>query len=374
MKKSGLAAIAILALVAATVWYWRASSAGNSDLVIGGIYALTGKAASFGKEVKNGADLAADEVNRVGGVGGKKLVIQPEDTQSEPKYAVAAFERLLSAYRIPAAIGFITSSEALACVPVAERAHVLMITPIAGTPKLRGAGRFVFRTRESGEEQARQVAEYVFSTAGIHRAAVLCETAANSAGYRAMFVDEFTKLGGSIVADLSYDESESDFRPLLTRLKALAPPAIYIPGVGTVIGRILRQASDLKLKAQYYSSAGIEDPELFAIAGDSATGVIYGAPAFSITDRASTTANFVAAYSRRFGEPPSPYAANSYDAVHLLAAALVDGQDGEGLRRRLLAVQDYSGASGLITFDEFGEVRKRSVLKRVRNGRFEILE
>jgi hypothetical protein len=82
----------------------------QQTIKIGGVYALTGKAASFGKEVKNGVDSAVDAINEKGGIEGRKLLVVSEDTQSDPKHAVSAFEKLITVDRVPAAVGFITSS------------------------------------------------------------------------------------------------------------------------------------------------------------------------------------------------------------------------------------------------------------------------
>jgi len=347
----------------------------NENIVqIGGIYALTGKAASYGKWVKNGVDLAVEEINQRGGVNGKKLVVIAEDTQSEPKLAVAAFEKLVATDKISGAIGFITSSEALACVPVSENNKVIMITPIASTPELKGAGKYVFRTRESGEDQSHKIADYIYKDLGIHEASVLSENAANAVGYKKSFIERYSNLGGKIQLDLAYDEGQTDFRSVLTRLNKSNPKAVYIPGIGKVLGRVLKQAKELGFKTRFFSSAGIEDPELFKIAGDAANGVVFGAPAFSLDSTDPPTRTFIDAYKKRFGEDPSVYSANAFDAIMLLVKAMQSGKiTNEQMRAYLLGVKDYPGASGLLNFDEYGGVRKPIILKTISNGSFTIL-
>lgn len=338
---------------------------------IGGVYALTGKVASFGRDVKNGVDLAVVQANESGGVNGRKLEVVGEDTESDPKKAVSAFTKLIALNEIPAAVGFITSSEALACAPVAEKSKVVMITPIASTPKLKDAGDYVFRTRESGLLQSYKVAEYVYKHTGAHQAAVLCENAANAVAYRDAFVTRFKELGGNVKASLTYEEGQTDFRIVLTRLKANDPEAVYLPGVGKVIARVLKQAKELGLQMPMFSSAGLEDPVLFEIAGNAANGVIFGAPAFSLGSDEPRTKAFVASYRRRYGGDPSVYAANAYDAANLIIDALRNGRTtGPAIRDFLYEVKDYQGASGILTFDEYGEVSKPIILKVTRNGKF----
>jgi len=372
-KKSCFGAVFLFA-VGLTVAILSACSSKTDTIRIGGVYALTGKGASYGQWIKNAVDLAVDEVNQSGGVNGRKIEVFSEDTQSDPKTSVSVFEKLISVNKIIAAIGFITSSEAMACVPVAERNQVIMITPIASTPELRGAGKFVFRTRESGQGDSFVIAEHVYNDLGIHEAAILYENAANAIGYRDAFVQRYEGLGGKITLNLTYDEGSTDFRPILTRLKAEQPKAVYIPGIGKVLGRLLKQAKELEITTQFFSSAGIEDPELCKIAGDAANGVVFAAPAFSVDSADAATKAFVDAYRKRFQEDPSVYAANAYDSAKLVVAALrVGNVTPTQIRDYLHAVKDYDGVSGRITFDEFGEVTKPVVIKKTDSLRFSLL-
>ncbi len=347
----------------------------SKEINIGCVFALTGKAAQFGVWVKNGADLAIEEINDSGGRNGYKLKLLVEDTQSEPKLAVSAFNKLISLNKVTVAIGFVSSSEALVCAPIAEKSKVVMITPVAGTPELKDAGDYIFRTRESGLLQSYKIAGYIFNDLGHKKAAIIYENAANAVGYKEAFIEEFTRLGGQIQLNESYEEGQTDFRAILTKVKSLNPRAIYVPGVGSIIGRILKQAKELGIDAEFFSSAGIEDPELFKIAGDAAEGVIFGSPAFSVDSTDSHTKQFVSKYRNRYGDDPSVYAANAYDTVMLIAGALKDtgSTKSDDIKRYLYQIKDYQGASGQITFDSYGEVVKPIILKKIVNGNFTAL-
>ena len=124
------------------------------EIKVAGIYPLTGKAATFGQWAHNGVELAIDEINAAGGVNGVKIKHIVDDTQTDNRLAVSAFNKAISIHKVDAAVGFVSSGEALACAPVAEQNNTVMITPVAGTEKLKEAGEYVFRTRESGYLQA----------------------------------------------------------------------------------------------------------------------------------------------------------------------------------------------------------------------------
>ena len=92
----------------------------NKEIQIGGIFSLTGKAATYGKWIKNGTELAIRDINTRGGVNGQQLTLVSEDTQTDPKLAVTAFQKLIILNKIQVATGFVSSSEALSCAPIAE--------------------------------------------------------------------------------------------------------------------------------------------------------------------------------------------------------------------------------------------------------------
>jgi len=344
---------------------------GADTIRLGGVYALTGRAATFGTWAKNGADLAVAEINEAGGILGKKLAHIVEDTQSEPKNAVTAFTKLIDVDHANAAVGFVMSGEALACAPIAQRTQTVMITPVAGTEKLKEAGEFVFRTRESSLFQANAMAEFAVNQLNITRAGILFENAANAFAYKTAFGERFRELGGTISGEWGYDEATTDFRPYLLRIKDGSNPAVFAPGISTAIGRILNQATQLDVQTQWLCSAGIEDPKLFDMAGGAANGVYFATSKFSLDAESGRTAEFVANYRDRYGEDPSVYAANAYDTVMLLAECFKKRiLGGMALSNALVAIKGFEGASGTITFDQDGEVFKPTVVKIVQNSEF----
>lgn len=366
MKKVLIAIGVVIVCFAAYSLYSRKTP---DEIRIAGIYPLTGRAATFGIWARNGVAIAIDEINANGRINGIALVHMEADTQTDVKQAVAAFQKAISVDNVHASIGFVSSGEAMACAPLAERHKSVMITPVAGTSDLRTAGDYVFRTREGSTPQAKELAEYAHATLEFKSVAILAENAANAIAYSDAFAEAF---GGKIATRLTYEQNTNDFKPLLLRLKdGAAFDGVYAPGISTQIGMILRQAAEVGITTRWLSSAGIEDPKLFELAGDRAEGVIYVASSFHVNSQHPRTRAFVESYRQRYGDAPSVYAANAYDTVYLLAEAWKDGPlSGEPLVKALYGIRDYDGASGSITFDEYGEVLKPSVVKEVRGRTF----
>ena len=109
--------------------------------MIGSILPLTGDGASYGKEIKNGIDLAVEQENERGGVSGRKIAVRYEDSAGDPKQAVSAMQKILAQYRPQSIIGDAFSSPALAIAPIANREKIVMISPTASSPKLTPPGQ-----------------------------------------------------------------------------------------------------------------------------------------------------------------------------------------------------------------------------------------
>lgn len=342
----------------------------QEEIKIGSILALTGKAATYGNWAKKGITLATEQLN-ARSKNNIQFKVLFEDSQGDPKFAVSSMENLLSVNQVPVIIGFITSGEFLASAPLAEKRKTVIITPVAGAPLIREDGSFVFRTRENGTAQSKIVAEYMVNQLKIKNASIVFENAANAIAYKDVFNNTFSSIGGQIIQQLGYNEGQTDFRSILLEIKKKQVESVYIAGVGKIIARILIQAKELGIKSRIFSDAGIEDPELFKIAGNISDNIIFGAPAFSLNNNDSTTSNFIKAYQKRFNEDPSVYAANAYDAMMVIAKAVKSGsRTPNQIKNYLYNILNYDGASGNFTFEKNGEVKKSVILKIIKNQQF----
>ncbi|MCF8070426.1 MAG: ABC transporter substrate-binding protein [Desulfobacterales bacterium] len=375
MKTKQIVIASVVVIVLAFLVFLNMPSQSDREIQIGGIFSLTGKAAPYGEWIKNATELAIKDVNASGGVNGRLFTLISEDTQTDPKLAVSAFQKLIALNKIQVATGFVSSSEALACAPIAESSKVVMITPIAGSPELKEAGDYVFRTRESGDVQGYKIAEYIFNDLGHKEAAIIFENTANAVGYKDSFIEKFTELGGKIILSESYEEGQSTFRGIITKAESVNAKAVYVPGVAAIIGRVLKQSKELGLNSEFFSSAGIEDSVLFDIAGSAAEGLIYTSSAFSEDSSDEKIKTFVSAYQDQYGSAPTAYAANAYDTIMLIADAIKkqDSVDADKIKEFLYQVKDYHGVSGKISFDSYGEVTKPVMLKQVKGHGFVVI-
>ncbi len=373
-KSEKIVAGVIIILVIVWLGYTYSQKSNTGETIrIGAAFALTGKSASYGEWTKNGMELALKKINSQNDI---KISVIYEDTQSDIPKAVAACNKLISIDRVPVIIGPVSSSEIMACAPVAESAKVVLFNTLGSSDKIKDAGDYVFRIRESTVLHGERMAEYAFNKLGIKTAGILYANAENGISYAESFRNKLNSLGGTIVFDESYLEKQTDFKTAITKLKEKNPQVIYIAGLATEMGIILKQAKEMSVvKTVFLASAGAENPILIEIAGSTANGLILTTPAFNLEQQDINIKNFAEDYKNLYGEQPNFSAALGYDGIMVLYDVLKKfGFTSEKIKEGLYQTKNFPGIGGAFSFDEFGEVSKPIIFKKVINGEFSIIE
>lgn len=340
------------------------------DIRIGIVLPLTGKAATYGERSLQGIQLAVDVSNGTSNTH-EDLRIIVEDSQSQASRAVTSFIKLVDLNKVPVVVGLLTSDEALACAPLAMRYKVVLFTPGATSKELKEAGSYIFRNRESVELQTAVIAEACANNTGKGGIVIMHANASNAISYRDTFKDACETLGATVLGTIPFNEGKTDYRSELEQLRTLTPEAVYLAGYDSELGLILKQAHEIGLKTQFYASAGAVTPKLLEVAGIGAEGLIAASASFDPLSTAPHVQEFVKAYKARYNKEPDWLAANSYDAILMLAQIAKAGQfNAETIRNGLSGMKDFPGVSGTTTFDEFGGVKKPISLVRVSKGEF----
>ena len=340
------------------------------DIHIGIVLPLTGKAATYGERSLQGIQLAIDVSNGTSNTNGNLRIIV-EDSQSQASRAVTSFTKLVNIDKVPVVVGLLTSDEALACAPLAMRHKVILFTPGATSKELKEAGSYIFRNRESVELQTAVIAEACVKYTGKGKIAIMYANASNAISYRDTFKSACKNLGATVLGTIPFNEGKTDYRSELEQLRALAPNAVYLAGYDSALGLILKQAREVGLETQFYASAGAVTPKLLEVAGIGAEGLIAASASFDPRSTAPHVQEFVKAYKACYSKEPDWLAANSYDAIFMLAQIAKTGQfNAETIKSGLSSMKDFPGVSGTTTFDEFGGVKKAIQLVQVHEGGF----
>jgi len=378
MKKQIWILILILAVIVVGVLIYssqKPTQPSEKEVIkIGVILALTGKAAQYGQWAKNGFELATEEINSLDNYP-YRLELIYEDDMGDPKTGVSAMQKMISTYNISVVTGLILSKVAMAVAPIAEQNRIVFISVSASTDEIRNAGDYIFRVRESGIIHGKSMADYVFNKLSVKKVGALYANAENGITYAQAFKEQFQDLGEEIEFYEAFNEGETDFRTQLIKARDKGIKALYIPGLVTEIGQILKQAKELGIEIQFVSSPGAENTKLIEIAASAAENLIYTYPAFNPGSSDKVVKQFTTKYLEKFGAEPEFIAANSYDAIKILAGIFKKyGYKPDQIKDGLYRTQNYNGVGGNLSFDEYGDVVKPIMFKTIKNGQFVPLE
>jgi branched-chain amino acid transport system substrate-binding protein len=334
---------------------------------------FTGQLASFGEGVKNGALLKAEQLNAAGGIRGKKVKIVLEDELCDPKEAATVATKLANDPGVAIVVGHLCSSATLAALPVYRDAKLPAISPASTNVNIGKMSPFYFRNVYKDDFQGLFLAKYVEGIRGYKRVAVFYEVNDYSMGLMLAFMKEAQKLGISVLGTEAYTADTTDFKPQLTKFKMMRPDAIFIPGYAPQGTLIVSQAVSVGVKkAGFFGADGLDDDIM--LKNPDAEGLFVTTP--FLPDRAGTgAAAFVNAYEKKYGTVPNWFAANTYDAVGMAAAAIeAVGLDRVKIRDYLASINSkekaYSGVAGKTFFDENGDCLKDAFVKEIRGGKW----
>lgn len=369
LKRFSIAAIAATVAVLLTAGCGPKSA---QEIPIGEYASLTGDTAEFGISTHNGILLAVEEVNKSGGILGKKIRLYTEDDRSDPTEAVTAVSKLINQNGVVAVLGEVASSRSMAAAPVCQANRIPMISPSSTNVEVTRKGDYIFRICFIDPFQGYVMAKFARDTLKIGKVAILKDVKQDySVGLAQSFSQHFQKMGGTIVKEASFSTGDTDFRPQLTAIKAASPEAIYVPAYYQAVALIARQARDLGITVPLLGGDGWDAPGLVRIAGKAVEGC-YFSNHYSVDSENPTSKRFVEAYTKRFKEKPNALAALGYDAARILFEAIkrAGTTESAALRNAIAATKNFAGVTGTITIDKDRNAVKPAVVLKVVNGKF----
>lgn len=346
----------------------------EKEIKIGVMLALTGDSANYGNRSLHGILWALEKINRNGGINNKKIKLIVEDTKSNPKDAVNAFNKLMTIDKVAIVIGDIISGTTLSVAPVAEKNKILLFAPGASNPALRNAGDYIFRNWTSDDFDGKAMAQYLIKK-GIKEIALLVQKTDYTIGLADALINEFKKNGGIISTKEEFETDSADLRTQLTKLKDKKAQYIYVSSYSHGTGLALRQAKELGMKAQWFASLTVDTPECEKIAGVARNGVIFTTPAFNKDDTRVEMKQFVEGFKEKFNDEPETVAGHAYDALNILALAMKRvGFDHKKIKDELYKTKDFPGVTGITSFDDEGDVIKGIYIKQFKGNSPILLE
>lgn len=343
----------------------------RDPILVGFSGQLTGPHADMGVSGRDGVLLAIDELNAAGGVAGRQIKLVVRDDKGTAEGARAADRELIDA-GVLAIIGHMTSAQTMAALPEIEKAGMVLLSPTTSTPALTGKEDLFFRILSDSASEARVLARHVAHRVGLRRMAAIYDqdNAAYAIPYLDAFRDELQKAGGRMVGAVRYSSAERPaFGPIVDRLRKTDPQGLLIIASAYDGGLIAQQPRLLGWQPRLFGSGWSRSAPLIENGGRSVEGMEF----VHHHDRNSQAPNYLKFqqdYKERFKQSASFMAADAYEAMKVLAAALEKtGGLSEGLAQALPRIR-ISGLMQAVSLDQYGDGVRARYRIVVQDGQF----
>ena len=343
----------------------------NHGITIGLYLSLTGNMADFGVSTRNGVNIALEEVNAAGGLLGQQVRAVAEDTRGDSNEAASAVTRLIDREHVCGVIGEVASSLSLAGGRICQRRGIPMISPSSTNPAVTQIGDNVFRVCFLDHFQGEVMARFAKNSLHVSRVAIFKDQgSAYSTGLADAFRRSFTALGGQIVDEQSYRESDTHFSAQISSMLARRPESLFVPGYYAQLALIAREVRGAGFQGRMLGGDGWSSNTLTQNDDDKLVGDFYSegfAPEGATTPVAQ---RFVQKYREKNRVEPNGLAALGYDAALVLFDAIRRANSAEPARIKaaLATTRGVQGATGTITLNAQRDAVKSAVILEVREN------
>ena len=356
MFRKRVRARALLAALIAAGALGSTVSARAADIRIGAAEALSGPAGQYGQSIKNGFQLAVDELNAAGGVKGNKIAIQFEDEAGKKEQAIDVFKKLIFQDKVLMVFGPTLSNSAQAADPVAQAAKVVAFGTSNTADGITSIGDYVFRNSVTEADVLPETLRVAIKHANIKKVAVLYgnDDVFTKSGYDA-FKKALDTLKVPVTTTETFAKGDVDFKAQLTKIKASGADAIVLSALIAEGAPIMVQARQLGIDLPVIGGNGMNSAKIFDLAKDKSDNLWVGSP-WALSNQTKENQHFVVAYTQKYKSAPDQFGAQAFDAMNIVALALgkikLTGDleaDRKALRDALPSVT-FTGATGAFKF------------------------
>lgn len=390
MKK--FISVMLVAAMAVTALTGCGSNSGSSSkkdadkYYIGGIGPTIGATAIYGTAVKNGAQIAVDEINAAGGINGKQIEYRFEDDQNDAEKSVNAYNTLKD-WGMQMLVGTTTTAPCIAVAGKTASDNMFQITPSASAPVVLSSGNGnIFQVCFTDPNQGIASAQYIAENKLAKKIGIIYDSSdVYSSGIEEKFEAEAKDKGLQIVSKAAFTaDSKTDFGTQLQKAKDAGADLLFLPIYYQEASIILKQADTMGYKPKFFGVDGMDgiltvenfDTKL-------AEGVMLLTP-FAADAKDKAVQNFVKTYKEKYKDTPNQFAADSYDAVYALKAAIEESKATpdmsasdmcDALKGAMtkIKMQGLTGGKDGLTWNESGEVTKSPKAVIIKNGAYKAM-
>ena len=340
----------------------------------GAVSPVTGPIPQFGENFIRGSQLALEDLEKTGWIGGKKIRIVLEDGKNDPKVSLAAMNKLISVDKV-LIVETVGSSVVLALGPVAQQNSVILTNTAAQNPNIRKIGSFIFSLVPLADRVMQTTAIHAVEGMKAKTVVMLYVNNEYGRGVAETFKRIFEEHGGRVIGHEIHAQGETDFTTPLTKIKFANPDILFFVGHDNELGYALKKAKQIAMKTPWLVAPGVFTPLSLSIAGDSAEGVQAADYNFDPVSGTERMKAFGKRHQEKFGVLPTFATAHSYNSVTLYATALKAGaRTSVQIRDYFLAVKNFDGMAGPLTFDKEGITTEQPVMRVIRDGKFVLFQ
>ncbi|MFK4446606.1 branched-chain amino acid transport system substrate-binding protein [Caballeronia udeis] len=339
---------------------------------------LTGSQAQSGKDDERGVQLAINELNaKKISVGGQPVTFElvSVDDQADPKVGVNVAQQLVDE-GVVAVIGHYNSGVSIPAARVYNDAHVVMITGASSNPALTALGfPYVFRLATNDNEMGARMADYAAKALKAKQVAVIDDRTAYGSGVADVFVKQAGKDGLNVVAREYGTDKSTDFKGILTRIKAENPQVVFYGGYYAQAAYLARQMNDLGMKAALVGGDGICSPEFAKLSNNALDNRMFCAQGGEPLDNLPAGKTFREKFKSTFGADVDTYAPAFYAATLVIAQAMQKANSTSApVFSKVMSESAFDSMLGPVKFDEHGDwVHAPVTVYRLTGGKLEPL-
>lgn len=352
------------------------SSQGSSGSQAGGtakigvVAMMSGGGAAYGEAIKQGLELARDEVNAKGKF---KIELVVEDSKGNKTEAINAANKLIHKDNVISIIGPTLSGEMFAIGPIATQVGVSIMGTSTTAEGITDIGEYVFRNALPESLAIPQAVKKAKEKYNLKKVAVMYSNNNDWAvsGFKT-FEQSLKANGIEVVTVETFADKDTDFSAQVTKIAAFKPDAVMVAGLYQEAALIMKKAREVGITAPFVGNNGFNSPQLIKAAGAAADGAIVASPWYPGKDDEKVK-KFMDAYKAKYGKEPDQFAAQAYDALYIMADAIEKSgstTDRAKLKNALKTVKDFPGVTGRFAFDEKRNPSMDVTVLIVKDGKF----
>ena len=347
----------------------------KQPILIGAVQPLTGPVSIDGLSVVDGMKIAAERINSARGVVGRPIKIIVEDGKGDPVESVTAVEKLIRRNKVSAIIGCWASSATLAAMPIVKRNRIPLLVETSTAPMITDQkNKWVFRFTSNNDIDGALMEKYLVPKLGFKKAAYL---AVNNDWGRSMYKATsmiMKKTGGEVMLVEYFSPAETNYTPMLTKIKNSNVDTLFITTSIQSVALILKQFVELGMDMNRFVTSAIPAEKVINLAGKDASEGVYFFNRYVAYSppkgKEDENKQLINDYQKLHpNSVPDMYVAFGYDAVHVMADAIKRAGEPDSAKiRQALEQTDFFGLTGKVKFDENNHSQPRVSIAQVSNG------